>query len=54
MKQDWKFQSIARDIIVKIEKLDKIKKWKFDKNLKNGQKLKIDKKKDKNWKLDKN
>ena len=45
-KQDWKFQSIARDNNVKIEKMDKIRNWNLDKNLKNwltenGQKLKF-------------
>ena len=26
-KQDWKFQSIARDKIAKIQKLDKLENW---------------------------
>ena len=45
MKQDWKFLSIARDNI------DKLENWT---KLKIGQKLKLDKLKIKqNWKLDK-
>ena len=31
-KQDWKFQSIARDNIVKIAELDKIRNWKLEKS----------------------